>query len=387
MRCINVTRVGAPSKRRRGSALLYTVIAFTGICAVSSLGIDYARANYLQKELYAAAEATANYAASGTADGTAVAKAVAYSKTLYVNGSNFALQSSDVQVGIWDSSTSAFTATSSSPNAIWVSYQQSAARGTSLGSIFMLNRSIDVHGSVIVTYTAGVNTVINVPGGACPWLAGMPSGTTANFTNQGWTDQAPANSPVAASGLNISSGAIVQFGFTGAVSYYPGTQPFDPDGNPSWIINDYYAGQNGGAEHGIADLNAPLTSVIGVFLDASQPDSTRRAVLARFLLRQQPRLFNAFAAAQTAFFHRERIPCRRGDAPEFRGPHRRHAPLHRRHGRSAMERQLRLALNHRHQARDRENRSLSTPSLNLRTTAFRTIVSVLRQMRGIRRAR
>ncbi len=57
-------------------------------------------------------------------------------------------------------------------------------------------------------------------------------------------------------------------------SYYPGTQPFDPDGDPNWIINDYYAGQNGGSEHGIADLYAPLTSVIGVFLDDSQPDSS-----------------------------------------------------------------------------------------------------------------
>lgn len=258
------------------------MFAFTGICAVSSLGIDYAQAIYIQKELYAAAETTAQYASSGVTDGTAVSKAVAFAQTLYVNGSNFNLQSSDVQVGTWNSANSTFTSTNTNPNSIWVSYQRSATRGTALKSIFMINQSIDVHGSVIVTYTAGTNTVINVPGGACPWLAGMPSGTTANFTNQGWVDKAPANSPTAASGLTISSGAILTFGYTGAVSYYPGTQPFDPDGNPSWIIDNYYATANGNAEHGMANLKAPLTSVIGVFLDASQPDSTAAPAMLDF---------------------------------------------------------------------------------------------------------
>ncbi len=100
------------------------MFAFTGICAVSSLGIDYAQAIYVQKELYSAAETTAQYAVSGVSDGTAVSKAVAFAPTLYVNGSNFSLQSSDVQVGIWNSTTSAFTATSTNPNAIWVSYQR-----------------------------------------------------------------------------------------------------------------------------------------------------------------------------------------------------------------------------------------------------------------------
>ena len=131
-----------------------------------------------------------------------------------------------------------------------------------------------MHAVAVSSVTPAVNTVISVSGGADPWLAGMPSGTTANFTNQGWTDKCPGNSPTKATGITITSGAILNFTFSGAVSYYPGTQPFDPDGDPSWIINNYYAGQNGGSEHGIADLYAPLTSTIGVFLDGSQPDSS-----------------------------------------------------------------------------------------------------------------
>ena len=109
--------------------------------------------------------------------------------------------------------------------------------------------------------------MINVPGKGNPWLAGMPSGTTAN----GY-DAAPNCSPTQATGLNLAAGAVLNLGFTGAVSYYPGTQPFDPDGNPGWIINNYVAA--GASEHGIADLKAPLTSVVGVFLNDNQPDSS-----------------------------------------------------------------------------------------------------------------
>ncbi len=119
----------------------------------------------------------------------------------------------------------------------------------------------------VATYTAATSVVINVPGKGNPWLAGMPAGTTAN-----WYDSSPNCAPTQANGLNLSPGAALNLGFSGSVSYYPGTQPFNPDGNPGWIINNYAAAGTG--EHGISDLKAPLTSVVGVFLDDNQPDSS-----------------------------------------------------------------------------------------------------------------
>jgi hypothetical protein len=258
------------------------MFSLAGICGVCSLAVDFGQARYTQKQLYIAAQTTARYAVTGLSDSTALTKALSMTSSLKIDGASLVMQSGDVQIGVWNASTSTFTQTLVSPNAVWVTCQRSLSHGNPLASLFMFGRTMDVHGSVIATYTAATNTLINVPGKANPWLAGMPNGTTANFTNQGWVDQAPSNSPILASGLNITAGAVLNLTFTGSVSYYPGTQPFNPDGDPSWIIDNYYATANGNAEHGIANINAPLTSVIGVFLDDTQPDSSAAPAMLNF---------------------------------------------------------------------------------------------------------
>jgi hypothetical protein len=96
----------------------------------------------------------------------------------------------------------------------------------------------------------------------------MPNGTTAN-----WYDVAPDESPTLVTGLTLTAGASLNFQFSGTVSNQPGNAPFDCDGNTGWIIDDYYATANGNAEHEIADIKAPIVSIIGVFLDARQPDT------------------------------------------------------------------------------------------------------------------
>jgi hypothetical protein len=103
---------------------------------------------------------------------------------------------------------------------------------------------------------------VNVPGTSNPWLAGMPDGSTASIN-----DVAPDQSPVLVSGLTLIPGAALTFLVTGSVNNTPDPSGLTPDGS-IFIEHDT------GAENGIADVVAPINSLVGVFLDDSQPDST-----------------------------------------------------------------------------------------------------------------
>jgi hypothetical protein len=90
--------------------------------------------------------------------------------------------------------------------------------------------------------------VVTVPGTANPWLAGAPNGTTAMFN-----DRAPDQSPVP---VNISPGVWVRISATGSVN----NDPFPSGLTPNGGSNIFH-----GAEHGLAGLEAPINSLIGVF--------------------------------------------------------------------------------------------------------------------------
>lgn len=89
----------------------------------------------------------------------------------------------------------------------------------------------------------------------------MPNGTTLAG------DNAPTHSPVQV-GLSLVPGQTLNFSATGAVNHNPphSLPPASPDGGVlvSW-----------GSNYGISAIsNAPLTSLLGVFLDNTQPDLT-----------------------------------------------------------------------------------------------------------------
>lgn len=103
---------------------------------------------------------------------------------------------------------------------------------------------------------------VTVAGTSNPYLAGMPDGSTTG------SDQAPAQSPVQVPG-SLAGGALTFTNAAGGVSRAPGcVGACNPiDGNEFWD-HSY------GAVHGISDMRAPIESLVGVFLDASQPDSS-----------------------------------------------------------------------------------------------------------------
>jgi Flp pilus assembly protein TadG len=121
-------------QRRRSAAFsaVYTMVAFTALCGVVSLSVDYGRVQLANAELQSSADAAARHAATGLSNGTAVAKAQSVAEQNYVDGSPLTLLSSDVQTGTWNSSTGTFTAGGSSPNAVRVIAYRTTARGTAI---------------------------------------------------------------------------------------------------------------------------------------------------------------------------------------------------------------------------------------------------------------
>jgi Flp pilus assembly protein TadG len=257
---------------RSGMTLVYILVIWSVLVGFVSLAIDLGRVQEAKSKLFTAADAAARYAVTGLSDGSAASKAISVAAANSADGSPVVLQASDVEVGTWDSSSKTFTPTNISPNSVRVTARRTSARGNAISTTYaslLGQQSIDLSVVSVATVVNGTSTQNNVAGRCNPWLAGMPSGTTAN-----WYDDAPNCAPSLFQGATFTAGAILNFQFTGSVSYFPGTQPFNPDGDTAWIINDYYAAANGGSEHGIANLYAPITSVIGVFLDDTQPDSS-----------------------------------------------------------------------------------------------------------------
>ena len=114
----------------------------------------------------------------------------------------------------------------------------------------------------IIALTPFSSYATNIPGTSDPWLAGMPNGSTASMG-----DSAPGQSPVLVTGLNLSSGGAITFSVSGAVSNGPCCSLSGPDGGAIFFHLT-------GAENGISDIVAPINALIGVFLDASQPDGS-----------------------------------------------------------------------------------------------------------------
>ena len=106
--------------------------------------------------------------------------------------------------------------------------------------------------------------IVNVPATANPYLAGMPSGIKAR---EG--DSAPQQSPILVE-RTLSHAIAVTFAAVGAVQH---TRACPPDcSGPNGAA---FARHRNGAEHGIADVVAPIDALMGVFIGDEMPDRSK----------------------------------------------------------------------------------------------------------------
>jgi len=136
-----------------------------------------------------------------------------------------------------------------------------------MDEIRFYDRAISADEIAQLSSTSSVN--FSVPGSTNPYLAGMPAGTTTGGDEAGdptSTDSSVRKqSPVLVTGLKITDGASLTFSAAGSVSFVGGSPTDATDGGGFF---------SRGAENGIAGSNAPLDTLVGVFLDDSQPDGT-----------------------------------------------------------------------------------------------------------------
>lgn len=95
-----------------------------------------------------------------------------------------------------------------------------------------------------------------------PWLAGMPSGSTASIN-----DTSPGQSPSRVPGLHFVGGGYVTFSQLSGASSNTHKCCLSLEGG-------MMMSHRTGAENGISNVIAPLGSLIGVFLDDKQPSSS-----------------------------------------------------------------------------------------------------------------
>jgi hypothetical protein len=109
----------------------------------------------------------------------------------------------------------------------------------------------------------------SVPATADPWLAGMPAGSSASYY-----DMAPEHSPTLVKNLQFKAGDALQFAADGqvSVSHFVSDYPaYGPDGGLLFGTESFWR-HDTTEEHGMSNLWAPASSLVGVFLDNSAPD-------------------------------------------------------------------------------------------------------------------
>jgi Flp pilus assembly protein TadG len=263
--------------RRRGNAMVYTIIVLPAMFAVTSLAVDLGRAQLIKSELQRAADSAARgYLAIRLQYGDAAAQT--YGPQLPglspVDPASGVAATATVTRGSWNAQTRTFTPGSGSPFAVRVTMSRTQANNNavSLPWATLIGRPrVDIDATAIAVLTSPTAQTFNVSAQSDPWLAGMPNGSTASYN-----DVAPAQSPRQLT-IPVVPGTYISFSnINGNASHGPTLAPYDPDGKPAIYSHgaDSPGGPTPAAENGIGDVRMPINAFQGVFLDDNQPNLT-----------------------------------------------------------------------------------------------------------------
>jgi hypothetical protein len=129
---------------------------------------------------------------------------------------------------------------------------------------------------VPVLVRGDVSVDVDVAGSADPWLAGVPTGSTASCCPGGYScSEAPAQSPPLAAGLCVVPSEALTFDVSGATAQDPHYPLQPPDGAEVTLHHAH-------AENGMSDLVAPISCLTGVFVDDAEPSLTPSPVMLDF---------------------------------------------------------------------------------------------------------
>ncbi len=270
--------------RRRGNVFVYVLVILPAMFAVTSLAVDFGRAQLIKSELQRACDASARgYLAIRVQYGDATAQV--YGPQLPslnpVDPASGIAATSTVTRGSWNAVTRTFTAGNGTPFAVRVRMSRTAANNNAVPLPFasFIGRSqVDVDVEAIAVLTTAQAATVNVSAQSDPWLAGMPSGSTASYN-----DVAPAQSPRLLT-IPVVPGTYISFSnISGNASHGPTLAAYDPEGEPNIFTHgaDSPGGPTPAAENGIGDVRMPINAFMGVFLDNNAPNTTAAPTVVR----------------------------------------------------------------------------------------------------------
>lgn len=281
---------------RRGVSAIYLVVYLVVLSAFCSLAVDLGRVQLAKTELRRAADGAARAAAAGllTNPDQAISLARQFANLNNVDGVPLNLESQDIQLGRWDAKTRVFTNLTggdlSRANAVRIIARRSNSRGNGIPMLFasLLGfHSCNISAESIAVVIPPTDVDQYVPATANPFLSGMPAGSVASRPNpHNSPDYAgspgnPRQSPLAIN-MTIEEGQILTFdSIEGTARHDPNLPFFDPDGELTDIGHNNLTGNHNSSygsrlynENGIADVIAPINSLVGVFLDDNPPNLT-----------------------------------------------------------------------------------------------------------------
>lgn len=256
--------------------LVLAIPMLVALVALAALVVDFSAIWLARNEMRMAADAAAlaGSTALGNTYTAAQTRALDAMSRNRVAGQQLTLvPSADVEFGIWDPHDKTFEKLTgnarNSATTIRIIARRTSDRGTALPTIFgrVINRPT-VNLTVEAIATRGQVTTQTVPGGACPWLAGMPNGSkvTGYDGNPQEDIRAPQHSPLLVSNLRLVPGTALHFRQTTGTTSYTDASDYGPDGQLDWVVRQR-------AANGINATTAPLMALVGIFLDDRRPDT------------------------------------------------------------------------------------------------------------------
>jgi len=277
-------------------AMIYAVLALPVLLGMGVFAVDVGRFVVARSELQGTADAAARYAAVGmisssTRSTTAYNQAAAVCAQSFVDGKTVTISSSNVQLGIWDTDDRTFTVVSNHALANAVRITLSYTIGGT-GSMPTFAQALGMPAKTVTVNsvaTASVfSTEVTAPSMGNLWLAGMPDNSTSTnlqgnagrYDNSGTssnTKQRPQE--VSLSTLGLAAGDLVSFeGLSGQANNGGGSNSnVGPDGNTSWNValgNSAPSVVPNNSVNGIANVRAPISACMAVFLNDNAPNTT-----------------------------------------------------------------------------------------------------------------
>lgn len=269
------------ARQRAGSVLIYSFYLMVVMLAFVSLGVDFGHMQTVKTELQRDADATARgalqlYLTYGSSVANAYAPLMATNSYNPVDSKSGVAPTVTVTWGSYDSVSKTFTPGGSTPLAVRVTICRTTATGNPVKLTFPLingkgemRMTCDVWAQATAVLDGSSTATTTVSGQSDLWLAGMPAGSQASDL-----DTAPAQSPPMV--MNVTPGTVLTFtNISGSVRNDP-SEPYDTaDGDATQVHshNDDDPLNEPAVQYNIGDVRAPLNALMGVFLNANQPNT------------------------------------------------------------------------------------------------------------------